>query len=229
MILTKAPQSLQGPSSNLYLLKEKKKELFFKAVNDMQQITNELIGFELAQRFGLNTFSSIEARKLEGKMGLVMPYLSNAVLLAKYKKPLSDAMLRQLQQIVLFDILVGNADRHTGNIFVHQNKLLAFDHAKLFKKSHWGINFIKLDIGIKLAKDYVERAEAALAQKERPSTAHFLINALAFKKSDVLRIKNINAQGFKGCLSSKCLNKAQRAEILYYLELRKDFWNLPLQ
>lgn len=103
--------------------------------------------------------------------------------------------------------MVGNKDRHTANIFVNDH-LIAFDHEKIFSKGMTR-KFIKIDIGIKLRKDFVDIMEN-LVEKEL-SVKDVLIK-LGFKENDFPKIK-------KGTIRNIVKDK----QLLEFLCSRTDF------
>ena len=113
-----------------------------------------------------------------------MPYLKDSSLLMHYKKKLDKKQIRQLKRIILFDIWIGNKDRHTANIFVNHN-LTIFDHEKVFQEGN-ARNFIKMDIGRKLDKDYVNIIE----KLDKELTAIQALKKLNFAKEDFVNIKD---------------------------------------
>ena len=112
-----------------------------------------------------------------------------------------------MKKIILFDIWIGNKDRHASNIFVNHN-LTIFDHEKIFQGRN-ARNFIKLDIGRKLNKDYVSIIENLL---DKDLTAMQVLKKLNFAKEDFVNIKDEDIRSI-----------VKDEEIINFLISRKGF------
>ena len=118
-------------------------------------------------------------------MGILMNYLEDSTLLMHHKKKLDKNQMGQLRKIILFDIWIGNKDRHTANIFVNDD-LIIFDHDHIFQDGD-ARKFIKLDIGRKLCRDYVDIIENLL---DKHLTVTQILKKLWFTKEDFITIKD---------------------------------------
>lgn len=161
---------------------------------------------KLAKLFGVSVMN-IKSTEIGGIKGILMDYLKHSTLLVHYKKELNKEQIKQLKKIILFDIWIGNKDRHTGNIFVNDN-LTAFDHDNVFNKGD-ARNFIKLDVGRKVNKDYVEVIEKILGKN---LTATEVLKKLGFVEED---FKDIDEKEIRKIVVDKSLSE--------FLVSRRDF------
>ena len=139
---------------------------------------------KLAKLFDIRTLE-IKPAKIEDKNGILMNYLEDSTLLIHYKKKLNEDQVNQLKRIILFDIWIGNKDRHTANIFVNDD-LIIFDNDNIFQKGD-ARKFIKLDIGRKLNENYVNIIENLL---DKRLTVTQILEKLGFTKNDFIKIKD---------------------------------------
>ena len=105
-----------------------------------------------------------------------------------HKRQLDKKQINQLKRIILFDIWIGNKDRHTANILVVNDELVAFDHDRILQKGR-ARSFIKIDTGRKLNKDYIEIIEMLL---DRDLTAKQALKKIGFEEKDFIRIQEEN-------------------------------------
>lgn len=196
-------RTIKTTSSITYIYKEGKKLFAFKPLRNIEK---EILANKLAKIFGIRTLKA-EPAEIKGEKGIRTDYMEKSILLADYKKELNKTQIQELKRIILFDILVGNKDRHTANIFVNDH-LIAFDHEKIFSKG-MARKFIKIDVGIKLRKDFVDIMEN-LVEKEL-SVKDVLIK-LGFKENDFSKIK-------KGSIR----NIVKDEQLLEFLCSRTDF------
>ncbi len=166
--------------NTLYIYKINNKLFVFKP---SKKIETEILANKLAGLFNIKTLD-IKPFKIKDKEGILMNYLKNSKLLMHYKRKLNNRQINQLKRIILFDIWIGNKDRHTANIFVNHN-LTIFDHEKVFQKSR-ARNFIKIDTGRKLNKNYVKIIEKTL---NKDMSVKEVLKKLGFKEKDFLKIK----------------------------------------
>src|SRR3989344_4689827 len=115
--------------SNIIYIYKIDNDLF--AFKPSKNIKKEILANKLAKLFNIDTLD-IKPAGINNKRGILMPYLKDSSLLMYYKKELDKNQIRQLKRIILFDIWIGNKDRHTANIFIN-NDLIAFDHEKIFQ------------------------------------------------------------------------------------------------
>jgi len=173
-------KKIKTTSGTTYIYKKDKKLFAFKPSGSIEK---EILANKLAKLFGVRTLKA-EPSEIKGKKGIKTCYIEKSILLAKYKKELDKTQIKELKKIILFDIFVGNKDRHTANVFVNDH-LIAFDHEKIFSKG-MARKFIKLDIGRKLRKDFIDIIEKLVDKKL--SIKNVLIK-LGFEKSDFPKIK----------------------------------------
>ena len=210
----------QGIKSKISVYKNK---FLFKEIRENgSRIQYELIAQKLGKLAKINVLRFLKEKKLKGKKGLSMNDEKEAVLLQFFKRNLNNEQKRQLKKIILFDIWIGNSDRHTANILVSKNKLIIFDHETLFKSSQNGSSFIKLDLGKRLDKDYINKIEKLIASQSRFNIKKVLIKRFNFKNDDFNNIKNIDSKKIKQIIKNSNLNKQEKEEIYKYLIFRKE-------
>ena len=223
--LVKLPEKFRGVFSNIYVCRDVSgKEFLFKYVKSERVVLNELLAYHIGKVAGVSVFSFLEHRVVDGKDGLLMPYLKDDVLLAKYGRRLDSGQLRKLRSIVLFDLLVGNRDRHSGNILVGTKGLVAFDHGRVFvDRSSPGIKFVKLDVGRFLDVDYVDKVHKISAGTV-VSTRDFLVGQLGFSKDDFYAVKCIKDSELRRTVDTvKCPKKVRNRAYNYVAFRKKAF------
>ena len=136
-----------------------------------------------------------------------MNYITKSELLMHHQKKLNKNQIQELKKIILFDIWIGNKDRHTANIFINDN-LIAFDHEKIFNKGR-ARQFIKIDTGRKLNKDFVDIIEKLIDKK---SNTKDVLMKLGFKEDDFPKIRKEETERI-----------IKNKKILKFLCLRTDF------
>ena len=186
------------------IYKEKGKLFVFKPSKNIEK---EILANKLAKIFGIKTIK-IKSFKINNIRGIKMNYMKKSTLLTRYKKELNKTQIQELKKIILFDIWIGNKDRHTANIFVNRN-LIAFDHEKVFNKAK-GRQCIKLDTGRRLKKDYVDIIEKLIDKK---LTAKEVLLKLGFKEFPKIKKEDIE-------------NVVKDKELLKFLLSRADFNNI---
>ncbi len=196
-------ETIKTAHNIIYIYKDNNKIFAFKPTENAKI---EILANQLAALFGIKT-PHIEQAEISNQKGILMDYMHDAKLLMHYEKELNPKQLSQLKRIILFDIWAGNKDRHTANIFVKED-LIAFDHEKLFQKGN-ARNFIKIDTGRKLNKNYIDIVEKLL---DKNLTAKNAMKTLGFLETDfiTLNIKDIESV-------------IQDNEISAYLTQRIDF------
>lgn len=201
-----APEQFKGIKSRLYIYSDEAgNKYIYKELTPPfeEKIKNELAAHKLAKLAGVNVLNFIKRDKLPNRNpGLLMNFLETASTLADFKRELSSKQKQDLRKIILFDIWIGNSDRHTANILI-TDRLIAFDHTKLFKQSEKATDFIKLAVGRKLDKDYVSKLEKLMRLKL--STKDVLIKWFGFNEADFSRIKNIKEQEIRKIVSESKL------------------------
>ena len=145
---------------------------------------NEMLANKLAKLLDIKTLD-IKQTRIDNRDGILMDYLEDSILLMHYKKELDKNQMKQLKRIILFDLWVGNKDRHTANIFVNDN-LTIFDHDNIFQKGD-ARKFIKLDMGRRLNKNYADIIENLL---DKNLTVIQILKKLGFRKEDFIKIKD---------------------------------------
>ncbi len=125
------------------------KKYFFKRTKSTNQTYNELLGYEFALEFGIDAIP-YDIASLDGFTGSLSEDFSNYhyvfledVLTSYYgddrcKNNLYDVslmfmsiypeekvsdLLEDFRRLLMFDIIIGNSDRHSGNILVDSNSL----------------------------------------------------------------------------------------------------------
>jgi len=99
----------------------------------------EVAAFELSQMLGIDNVPPATLRTLDGKRGSVQLWIENATSesrrMAKGLQPQQPASWhRQKQALAVFDSLIYNFDRNTGNmLFDASGKLWYVDHTRTFK------------------------------------------------------------------------------------------------
>lgn len=210
----------QGIKSKITIYKNN--FLFKEIKKDGRKLQYELIAQKLGKLAKLNVLKFLKEKNLKGKTGLLMNYEKDAVLLQSFKRNLNKEQKRQLQKIILFDILIGNSDRHTANILVSKNNLIAFDHETLFKSSQNGSDFIKIDFGKRLNKDYISRIEGLIASQSRLTTKQVLTKYFNFKSEDFNKLKKIDSKKIKKIIKDSALDRQEKEKIYKYLIFRKE-------
>lgn len=203
MNIMKLIKTIRTASNEIFIYNFKGKTIVFKPSDDVEK---ELLVNKLAKLFDINVMK-IKKAEIEGRKGILMDYLEHSILLVHYKKELNKEQIKQLKRIVLFDIWIGNKDRHTANIFVNDN-LIAFDHDNVFNKSV-ARNFIKLDVGRRVNKDYVEIIEKILS---RSFTVVQVLKKLGFVEED---FREIDEKDIRRTVIDKSLSE--------FLISRRDF------
>lgn len=211
----------KGRKMNIYTCGDENGEFLFKEIMNDLALEYELLVEKLAKILSVRTLLFLQKITIDDKTGLLMSFIHNSPLLCHYKEELNADQRKELQQIVLMDILIGNKDRHAANIFVNEH-LIAFDHDKLFMgKERKSSAFIKMDVGQKLDTQYVAKMEQII-RKGQVSTATALQEYFGFKPEDMLRIKSIRDQELDSLLSSLQLDEEKKTFILDFLKYRRD-------
>ncbi|MBU2639453.1 MAG: hypothetical protein KKG75_01960 [Nanoarchaeota archaeon] len=174
-------KTIKTISNIIYIYRINNSLLAFKP---SKNIKKEILVNKLAKLFKIKTIN-LKPFEIDNKKGILMDYIKDSTLLADYKKNLNQEQISQLKRIILFDIWIGNKDRHTANIFVNNN-LTIFDNDKVFQQG-LGRSFIKLDIGRKLNKNYVDIIEKLL---DKNLTIKQVLKKLNFSEKDFVKIKN---------------------------------------
>ena len=196
-------REIKTASNVIYIYKKNSKLFAFKPTKKLE---NEILANKLAKLFDVKTLK-IKQAEINDKKGILMDYLNDSVLLMYCKKELNKQQLEQLKRIILFDIWIGNKDRHSANILVNDD-LIAFDHERVFQKGT-ARSFIKLDTGRKLAKNYVDIIERLIG---KDLTAKQVLKKLGFTENDFIMIKDMD---IKKIVKNK--------DKLNYLMSRRDF------
>lgn len=227
MRLIKQLKDSKGRAMNLYLYEHNNDEFLFKEIKNDYAVEYELFVQKLAGEFSVATLKFLKKATLNNKKGLLMNYLKGSVLLCHHKRNLNKEQKRELQRIILLDLLIANKDRHAANLFINKH-ITAFDHDKILKdKTRDSSAFVKLDLGRKLDKDYIEKVENML-KKEKITTKTALLKYFGFDKKDILKIKSITGKEIHNIIDSIKLNKTEKKRIIDFLIYRRDnFDSLP--
>jgi hypothetical protein len=100
----------------------------------------ECAAYELSRLLGLDSIPPAVERTVEDRRGSVQVWIENAMseterVQQRLKPPDVTAWNRQMQTLRLFDLLVSNADRNSGNIIVDpQWKVWMVDHTRTFRR-----------------------------------------------------------------------------------------------
>jgi len=173
-------KTINTANNIIYIYKINNKLFAFKPSENTER---EILANKLARLFRIKTLK-IKPFEIDNKKGIIMNYLKEGILLTNYSKELNIYQIKQLKRIILFDIWIGNKDRHTGNIFV-SNNLTIFDHENIFNKDN-ARKSIKLDIGRRLNKNYVEIIEKIL---DKNLTVVQVLKKLGFTKKDFINLE----------------------------------------
>jgi len=174
-------KTIKTISNVIYIYKINNSLFAFKPSDNIEK---EILVNKLAKLFDIKTLE-VKPYKIDNKNGILMNYLEDSTLLMDHKKKLNKNQIKQLKSIIVFDIWVGNKDRHTANVFINDD-LIIFDHDNTFHKGD-GRKFIKLDIGRKLNKDYVDIIENLL---DKNLTVMQVLKKVGFADEDFVKIKD---------------------------------------
>jgi hypothetical protein len=100
----------------------------------------ECAAYELARLLGLENIPPVVRRKIKGKKGTLQIWLENAMTEAhrskqKLKPPDQERHQRQWQMVRVFDALIHNDDRNSGNILYDPDwSLWMIDHTRTFPR-----------------------------------------------------------------------------------------------
>lgn len=181
MVKMKLIKTIKTVSNIIYIYKSNNDLFAFKPSKNMGK---EILANRLAGLFGIKILK-IKPAEIGDKKGILMNYLKDSTLLMRYENQLNKKQIKQLKRIILFDIWIGNKDRHTANILVANDDLIAFDHEKILQKGQ-ARNFIKMDTGRKLNKSYVDIIEKLL---DKDLTAKQVLQKIGFEEEDFIEIK----------------------------------------
>lgn len=208
-------------SKNRKIFVKNRYTVIFKRLNK-EEISKEILCVKLAQLLRINTVNQIKNYK---NKGVIIRYLPNSKTLYKTKK-LTNKQIKELKKIILFDIWIGNKDRHSANILLFRNKLIAIDHTKVLHLNETAIKYIKLDVGRRIDKDYVEKIEQILNKHEQLNLKYALCRYFGFNYSYFRYIKNIKDEDINKIVNENKLitNKIQVINIL--IERKRNIQNL---
>jgi len=204
--MLKLIKTIKTVSNIIYVYQEGKKLYAFKPTKHVEK---ELLANKLASLLHIKTLR-IRSAQINHKKGILMDYLQDCLLLMDYKE-LSKEQIRQLKKIIIFDIWIGNKDRHTANILSNHD-LTILDHEKIFQEGK-GRSFIKLDLGIKFRKDYVDIIENLL---DKSLTTKQVLTRLGFVQRDFISIQEDDIK-----------NIVKDPKIRNFLISRRNFSNIP--
>lgn len=221
MKITQQLHDSKGRKMNIYTCSDENGEFLFKEIMNDLAIEYELLVEKLAKGLSVRTLPFLQKITIDNKKGLLMSFIHNSQLLCHYKEELNAYQRKELQRIILMDILIGNKDRHAANIFVNEH-LTAFDHDTLFiGKERKSSAFIKIDVGQKLDKQYVVKLEQII-KKDQVSTATALLDYFGFEQEDIINIKSINDPEFYLMVDTLQLDEKKKSVILDFLKYRRD-------
>lgn len=108
-------------------------------VNFRDSCLFEIAAYELGRLLGMNSIPPVLERKIKGKKGSLQAWVEEAMTEKKRKKeditpPSPRFWMLQYQIMYLFDNLVFNDDRNTGNILIDKDWVLwLIDHTRAFR------------------------------------------------------------------------------------------------
>ena len=136
------------PDSNCYTFTYKRKRYYFKPARKVEYIYNELVAYELAKDFGLEAVPYTIA-SFNGQVGSLsedfmkpgMVYLEDMLisfygndrnkcnlsdvefmLQERYSSEFATKISNQLIDLLMFDLIIGNIDRHDRNIIINEQE-----------------------------------------------------------------------------------------------------------
>jgi hypothetical protein len=215
-----------GRIMNLSLCRKNGIIFIFKEIKSPFAIEYELLFQKLAKRLSMPILKSIKKGIVNGKNGFFMSYLTDATLLCHHKKKLTKQQKRELQRIILLDILVANKDRHTANVFLNKH-LIPLDHDRILNgKERPASAFVKIGIGRMIDTNYVDKLEN-IGQKGKVSTKSALLDYFRFKQKDLDAIRSLKDIELSAIVSSLKLPNKEKLRILSFLKYRRDnFYSL---
>ena len=221
MRITQQLHDSKGRKMNMYLCTDEVNEFLFKEILNDTAIEYEMLVQELAKKIGVKTLPFLQKIDLDNKKGLLMSFLQDSLLLCHSTAELNTNQKKELQKIILMDLLVGNKDRHAANLFINTH-ITAFDHDRLFiGKERKSSAFVKLEIGKKMDKQYIPKLEQII-HKGNISTATALLDYFEFDQKDIINIKSLSDQDFYFVVNSLQLDENRKMSILEFLKYRRD-------
>ena len=136
------------PDSNCYTFTYKRKRYYFKPARKVEYIYNELVAYEIAKDFGLEAVPYTIA-SFNGQVGSLsedfmkpgMVYLEDMLisfygndrnkcnlsdvefmLQERYSSEFATKISNQLIDLLMFDLIIGNIDRHDRNIIINEQE-----------------------------------------------------------------------------------------------------------
>lgn len=149
-------------------------------------IQNEILTWNLLPFANVQRIPYLAKCFLNNKTGLLLTYVEDVVLLNQRKR-VTKLQWRELQRIVLFDIWIGNKDRHAANILLYNHHLIAFDHGRILETIDATAECIKLDIGSKFYNGWPD-----ILNRLKGMRVGEALQVLGFRREDIQRIENIS-------------------------------------
>jgi|GEM_PF-2718540 len=172
-------KTIKTAYNSIYVYKENNKLFVFKP---SKSIEKEILANKLAKILGIKTVET-EPFEIDGMKGIKMDFKTKEKILTYYKNNLNKYQIKELKRIIFFDMWIGNKDRHTANIFINRH-LICFDHENIFNEGK-ARRFIKLDLGRRLRKDFVDIIEKVIGKK---LSAKQVLMKLGFNENDFPKI-----------------------------------------
>lgn len=166
-------------------------------------LERELSGYMVAKRMGIDMPATV-LRKTPEDRAMVQEFSEGTV-----GKNTSDGWrtARNLDEIALFDAVIGNEDRHAGNFLVRDSKIIPIDHGMSFPRagSGWGNEYV-IQERIHAGGKGLKTAEMKLLQELKADTKFRkkLTRALKDKKATEGVYKRID-----GMLEAKEINEVR--------------------
>lgn len=130
---------LEGDGSAIF--KPQKGEVGARLGFESALYKRERAAYLVDRFFGLNLVPSTIIREIKGEIGSVQQFIPDAkegMLLTQQE---FQSYKEDLKKLWIFDYIIWNADRHSGNFIFKDNKLYAIDHGMAFAeiqhKAHW--------------------------------------------------------------------------------------------
>jgi hypothetical protein len=171
---------------------EHKGDLRGDNIKSGQQWKRERLAYVVDQIVGLDLVPPVVVRAVDGDLGVCMDFVEGEVWCAtdfRLKNEILESPegIREFQKLAMFDFIIGNTDRHSGNWMVdEQHKLRAIDHGLSFpEQNNLGVDGFRSDP----TRHMEEREHLKLPQE--------LLNLLTPEKKEAIK-KEIVHYGIGG-------------------------------
>ena len=126
-VVTNAKELSNGKSGAVVLTFDNGENAIWKPHHPRFSNTEtEVTAAQVGKLFGVNVPETVEF-EYEGQRGSLQKRIKNAVTGAKGA---SSPTLRQCEQVAVFDLVIGNQDRHDGNWVRGEGRVWAIDHGR---------------------------------------------------------------------------------------------------